>query len=113
MGVRIDAARHHVTTAGVDNFGARGRVDGGADRDDRLAVDNDVGAPRMIMVYDCTAADDERGHGNSRQAIRKPALRVGNATVPGSLACNSRRSSENFARSCRAVVQSTSLAGTQ
>jgi hypothetical protein len=58
------------------------------------------------MVYDRTAADDERGHGNSEQAIRKPALRVGNATVPGSLACNSRGSSENFAGPRRALAQS-------
>src|SRR6266478_1692021 len=71
MGVRIDAARHDVTAAGVDDRCAGGRADRRADRDDGLAVDQDVGAPRMIMVHDGTAADDETGHGNSEPAIRK------------------------------------------
>src|SRR5260370_28047607 len=71
MGVRIDAARHDVTAAGVDDRCAGGRVDRRADRHDGLAFDQDVGAPRMIMIHDGTAADDEAGHGNSEPAIRK------------------------------------------
>jgi hypothetical protein len=61
MGMWIDAARHHVAAAGVDDLGARGRLDGGADGSDRLAVDQHIGAPRMIVVDDGAAADQD-GH---------------------------------------------------
>jgi len=68
MGVRIDAARHHIAAAGVEHLRARRHVECGADRDDCLAIDKYVRAPRMIGVYDRAAADEERGHGNSEPA---------------------------------------------
>src|SRR5258706_8205779 len=88
MGVRIDAARHDIASAGVDNFRARGGVDSGADRDDHLAVNNDIRAPRMIGVYDRAAADDERGHeklrtANSEQPTPNSQLRTGKFAKDG------------------------------
>ena len=64
MGMRIDAAGHHVAAAGVDHLGARGWIDGSGNGGNRLAIDEDVGAFRMIVVDDSTAADQD-GHGLS------------------------------------------------
>ena len=45
MGMRIDAARHHIAAPGVDDLGAGGRVEGGAGRGDGLAVGPGGGGP--------------------------------------------------------------------
>ncbi len=68
MGMRIDAAWHHIAAAGVDDLGARGRRDGGTDGGDRLTVDKDIGASRMIVV-DHRAAADQDGHATSGKKI--------------------------------------------
>jgi hypothetical protein len=83
--MRIDAARHHIAAAGVDDFRASGSIDRGADRDNRLAVDKQVCTAGVIMIYDRSTADQD-SHGISEQAVC--------ATV--SLACNSRFGSENL-----------------
>ena len=59
VGVRIDAARHDIAAAGVDDLLARQAL---ADGDDPAAVDQDIGALRMIVIDDGAAAD-EGGHG--------------------------------------------------
>src|SRR5712671_6139030 len=82
MGVRIDAARHDIAAAGVDDRCAGGRVDSGADRQDRFSVNQDIRAPRMIVVYDGTAADDETGHGNSEQAFERWYARFATLAFP-------------------------------
>ena len=46
MRMRIDAAGHDVTAAGVDDLGAGRRFEIGADRGDRAVADEHVGAPR-------------------------------------------------------------------
>jgi ethanolamine utilization microcompartment shell protein EutL len=84
--MRIDAARHHITAAGVDDFCAGGSIDRGADRDNRLAVDKQVRAAGVIVIYDRSTADQD-SHGISEQAI----------CVMVNLACNSRFGSENLA----------------
>src|SRR4051794_39377325 len=61
MGMRIDAARHHVAAAGVDDLDPGGRVEGDANRGNGLAVDEDVGPSGMIVVDDGAAAD-QKGH---------------------------------------------------
>ena len=45
MGVRIDAAGHDVTAAGIDHFGAGRRLEIGADRGDYAVTRKNVGAP--------------------------------------------------------------------
>ncbi len=54
---------------GVDHFCARGRVDCGADRDNGLVVDQDIGRVRMIVIHDRAAADDKSSHGISEQYL--------------------------------------------
>ena len=58
MGVRIDAARQHVTAAGVDGLGAGRRIEIGAYCDDFAVGDQQVGAARMVVIDDGAAADE-------------------------------------------------------
>ena len=44
MRVRIDAARHHITTAGIDHLGAGRRLEVFADRNDRALAGLSMGA---------------------------------------------------------------------
>ena len=64
MGMRIDAARHHVAAAGIDHLGAGGRIEGGTEPDDFVAINKHVCAPGMIVVHHRAAADQDR-HGIS------------------------------------------------
>ena len=58
MGVRIDAARHDEAAAGIDDFGSGRRLQIGADGDNRAAVGQDVGAPRIIVIDDGATANE-------------------------------------------------------
>jgi hypothetical protein len=79
MGVRIDAARHHIAAAGIDDLGPGWRFDGRRKGSDGLAFDQDIGAAGMIMV-DHRAAADQDGHAISRQSIYNAAGRGGSST---------------------------------
>jgi len=68
MGVRIDTARHDIAAAGINHFCTGGGLERGADRNDGLTVDENVGTARTIVIHDRAAADDESGHGISKQA---------------------------------------------
>ena len=69
MGVRIDAARHDVAAAGVNDFGAGRRLQVFADGDDRAVIDQDVGTPRVVVIDDGAAANKLRHAGLPPYAI--------------------------------------------
>ena len=62
VGVRVDAARHDVAATRIDNPGTRRRIELRSDGDDLAAVDQHIGALRMVMVDDGSAAN-KRAHG--------------------------------------------------
>jgi hypothetical protein len=62
--MRVDAAGHHVAAATIDDLSARGRVERGPDRRDRLADHQDVGA-RLGGAGDDGAATKQDGHRTS------------------------------------------------
>ena len=59
--MRIDAARHDETAAGIDDLGAGRRFEIGADGGDRAVADEDIGVSRIVVVDDRAAAY-ELGH---------------------------------------------------
>src|SRR5271157_2104887 len=82
MGVRIDAARHDVTAAGIDFFGTGRRFEIGADGGDRAVTEENVGAARIVVIDDGAAAD-ELGHvGPSRETWCSTA-EISIGTAPG------------------------------
>ncbi|MDT4850132.1 hypothetical protein FQZ97_842730 [compost metagenome] len=62
VGVRVDAAGHHVGAAGVDHLGARRHLQVGADLEDLVPLAEHVGTVLGIGV-DHRAAANEYGHG--------------------------------------------------
>jgi hypothetical protein len=68
MGVRINSAGHYIAAAGVDHVRTDWNIKGGSDRGNRRAVDQHIGAARMIVVHDRTAADQD-GHRNLPEAL--------------------------------------------
>ena len=61
MSMGINAARHHIEAAGIDDFDLAGRLELLTYRDDAAFIDQHIGAPRVIMVHHRSAAD-ENGH---------------------------------------------------
>ena len=59
MGVRIDAAGHHILAAGVDGLGARRHIELLADGLDLALGAIDIGADGLVARHDGAAADQQ------------------------------------------------------
>ena len=70
VGVRIDAARHHITAARIDGLGARRRFQILADGGDPVAVQKHVGAEAAVRIHD-GSAPDQSGHLGFSQRYRR------------------------------------------
>ena len=85
MGVRVDAARHARSSRRRRSTSASGRrVELLADGDDRLAVDQHVGAPGMVVIHDGAAADQD-SHACILPFLERPRLAAA-ATTAGRVA---------------------------
>ena len=62
--MRIDAARHDIGAAGVDDLRSGRRIEFLADGDDPLALDEHIGPAAEVGVHDGSAAD-QHGHDGS------------------------------------------------
>ncbi len=61
VGMRVDAAWHHILAAGVDDAGARGRIEVGTDCFDHAIRAIDIGARAAFGRHD-GAATNQQGH---------------------------------------------------
>ena len=66
MDVRVDAARHHDVSGGVDHGAWLRRPAPARDGGDRFAVDREIAAHDALRRHDVAAANDEIEHCSSR-----------------------------------------------
>jgi hypothetical protein len=58
MGMGINASRHDVTAASVDDLRTLGGIDFSRNGGNGLAVDQNIAASRMIVIHDRAAANE-------------------------------------------------------